>query len=400
MDLINTDREEGIPMKPKERREFFISNRTKVTRSQMMDILRVRESTVKRYEREFGPCLPETEREVEPRELIAAERRVRELSDSTREEKRKLRYLEDEVEKLERALQLSAELSNYSHTVVIKPPKKSTTRSESVMVALLSDVHAEKRIKKELTSGVNEYDLDIAKARVSRYFINVVKMLEKEQADTDVNNLILGFLGDFVDGDIHEELLETSLLEPMHAVLFAYDMLSAGIQYILDNTKVKIIIQCKSGNHARTTMKTRASTEAGHSTETLLYNHLRIHFRNEERVQLIIEPGIHSYIEVFGYTIRFMHGHHGVKYNNGIGGISVGLNRIIPRWNTVRHAHLSVMGHWHSLQDTGNAIVNGSVIGYDPYALSIGAPMGYPEQVYFFVNSKYGRTGHNKIFLS
>lgn len=385
-------------MKPSERKVFFSAHREKLTREQMADLLGVGLPTIRNYERELGPCMEPTALDVEPEVLVNTARKVRKLSESARDDKRRIKYLEDENEKLERALEASLAIGEYKPEIKIPKPKKSK-QSESVMVAVLSDVHVEKEIKRHMTSGVNEYNLDIARERVERYFQNLVKMLKKEQADTPVPTLVLALLGDLVDGDIHEELLETSLLEPMYAVKYAYDLIAAGIQYLLNETDVDIIVPCIVGNHSRTTKETRKSTEAGHSTETLLYFHLETRFAREERITFRIEPSIHHYMEIYGYTIRFMHGHHGLRYQGGTGGIAVPLGRILPRWNSVRYADFTVMGHWHNIQDVMNTIVNGSVIGFDPYALSIAVPNAPPEQVYFFINSKYGRSGHNKIFL-
>jgi hypothetical protein len=58
-----------------------------------------------------------------------------------------------------------------------------------------------------------------------------------------------------------------------------------------------------------------------------------------------------------------------------------------------------VLGHFHQLFDGGRFIVNGSLIGYDSFALSIKASYEKPKQVMFLMDRKRGRTFTCPIFL-
>lgn len=137
-------------MKPTERKSFFEAYREHITAEQMAAILKVGLPTIRNYEREFGKCLEvvETVREVEPKTLIQAERKARVLSESEKENKRKLKYLESENERLERELEASASILEYQPVHVIKKPKSRRKQSESVMVAVFSDLHVEKGVTK------------------------------------------------------------------------------------------------------------------------------------------------------------------------------------------------------------------------------------------------------------
>jgi hypothetical protein len=177
----------------------------------------------------------------------------------------------------------------------------------------------------------------------------------------------------------------------MHAIVTAQRHLISGIEFLLDNSKLNLVVPCHSGNHARQTLKTRFSAENGHSLEYLMYVHLDAYFRNEPRVSFIIPPGMHSYVKVYDKVIRFQHGH-AVKYGGGVGGIYIPLNKAISQWNKGRHADLDVMGHFHQLRDGGNFIVNGSMIGYNGFALSIKADYERPSQALFLMDRKRGRT--------
>jgi hypothetical protein len=67
------------------------------------------------------------------------------------------------------------------------------------------------------------------------------------------------------------------------------------------------------------------------------------------------------------------------------------LLKAVPTWNDIRPADVHCIGHWHQLRDYGNAVVNGSLIGYGPYSQRIRAPYEQPQQSMFYVDSARGK---------
>ena len=49
-------------------------------------------------------------------------------------------------------------------------------------------------------------------------------------------------------------------------------------------------------------------------------------------------------------------------------------------------------GHFHTLMSLSRLIVNGSVKGYDEYAMSINCPWEPPQQALWTVHPKHGHT--------
>ena len=168
-------------------------------------------------------------------------------------------------------------------------------------------------------------------------------------------------------------------------------MIASGIQYILDNTQLNLVIPCHSGNHARTTKETRFATEAGHSLEYIMYHMLADHFRNNKRVKFIIPRSYHSYVEVYGTVVRFHHGHN-LKYGGGVGGLTIPVNKAIAQWNKTEWADIDCFGHWHTRFDGGNFIANGSSIGFNAFAVGIKASFEKPSQTLFLIDKKRGKT--------
>jgi hypothetical protein len=86
-------------------------------------------------------------------------------------------------------------------------------------------------------------------------------------------------------------------------------------------------------------------------------------------------------LDLDGFRVRFHHGH-AVRYQGGIGGIHVPLNKSIAAWDATLKADLTCLGHWHQFSwgRSGRYVSNGSVIGHSAYAVRIKAAYEPPCQ--------------------
>lgn len=311
---------------------------------------------------------------------------------------KKYDILLDEYDKLKKVLGIKDDISRPLQSFGI--PLKGKESDTSVAVVLASDWHYEEGISPESVNFMNEYTLDIADKRIKNFFGNTVKMLHKEQRDTKINTMILALLGDFITGNIHEDNVESSQLGVGEALWAVKSRIHSGIQFILDNTDVNLVIPCHSGNHGRHTKKQRIANEKDNSLEWLIYKSLAEIWSKNKRVQFMVGDAYHSFVDVFpGYTIRFHHGHN-VRYGGGVGGITIPINKAIAQWNRNRSVQLDCMGHFHQYADGGNFVVNSSLIGFSPYAISIKGAYERPSQSFFLINGKYKeKTCSSKIFL-
>lgn len=324
---------------------------------------------------------------------LEASRRVRELQ----AERRTTRQLTDHIFTLEKKLEVMMALGNTPTHYKIAPTRG--VKSEAVAVIVASDWHIEEVVHEWQVSGLNEFNAKICRDRIERFFRHGLKLVKKEQKATRIDTLILALIGDFISGSIHDELKEGNRLLPSFAVIEAQEHIVSGIQYLLENSKLKIVIPCVSGNHSRMTQKPHVSTEAGNSLERLMYYSLAQVFKDEPRVQFVISDGYHTYVKVFDFSIRFHHGH-SVRYYGGVGGITIPLNKAVHQWNLGRKADLDVLGHFHTLLDGGLWVANGSLIGYSAYALSIKASPEPPRQAFFLIDREMGKTVVCPILLT
>ena len=295
-----------------------------------------------------------------------------------------------------RIAELEATLAQFekikpSNTFAIKP-KYSVSRGEATVVVLASDWHIEERVDPDTINGLNTHNLDVARKRAVEFFQASLRLTQILQKDVEIHTMCLALLGDFVTGDIHEEMMETAEIEPVLAIIEAQKILASGIQFLLDNSKLNLVIPCHSGNHARTTKETRYATEAGHSLEYMMYHMLADHFRGNKRVKFIIPRSYHSFVRVYDDVIRFHHGHM-IRYGGGVGGLTIPVNKAISQWNkSNKDITLDCFGHWHTRFDGGNFIANGSNIGFNAFAVAIKASYDRPSQTLFLIDKKRGKT--------
>jgi hypothetical protein len=151
-----------------------------------------------------------------------------------------------EVDRLRKEIEKLAHVSGVKHTCVIEPRKHGN--KESVVVVVFSDWHVEENVKPESVDYSNEYTMAIAKDRAESVFRNALTLTKKEQARSEIKTMVLALLGDFFSGNIHDELMETCEVPPVDAAMYAQQLLADGIQYLLDNSELKLIIPCTVGN--------------------------------------------------------------------------------------------------------------------------------------------------------
>lgn len=299
----------------------------------------------------------------------------------------------------ERVLELEAEidamkrLSGVTPQIMDIPVRAGNKDSESAMVMVWSDWHIEEEILPEAVANRNEYNLEIMERRFQNLLHGCLAWFNIESQKTSIKNVVIAMLGDFINGSIHEDLAESNLLSPVDAIYKAQTMLISALNFMLKNTPadVNFTIVCHSGNHGRMTKKQRIATEAGNSLEQFMYYGIRDFFKSEPRLKFIVANGYHTYVRFFEglYEIRFHHGHQ-INYQGGVGGITIPVNKAIAQWNRAHAVNLDVFGHFHTKFDGGNFIANGSLPGYNAYAVSIKASYEKPSQQVFLVNRQFG----------
>ena len=88
-----------------------------------------------------------------------------------------------------------------------------------------------------------------------------------------------------------------------------------------------------------------------------------------------------------------------IRYQGGVGGVYIPVNKAISQWSRAKHADLDVFGHFHQAKHDVRFISNGSLIGYNAFAISIKADFEPPKQAFFLIDRKRGVTIYAPIMF-
>lgn len=335
-------------------------------------------------------------------QLLAAERKEAQAKAARAEQLRIRRALEKEVAFLERRqayIDALAEAPTPKPMKIRKKPGQGKRLPAATYVMLASDWHYGERVRPGNVGHRNEYDLEIAQERATQFFESQLTMLTAARSAWDIRDGVLWFGGDLQAGYIHEEYLEENFLSPTESILALFKVLVRGIDFLLDRSDLEEIrIPCNFGNHGRTGEKMKVASSARNSFEWLLYQFLRWRYQEEPRLKWQIASGYNVLVDCYGFRINFHHGE-AVRYNGGLGGISVPMNRrigrraqSIPVWwegTSKGNPHLDVSGHHHYLEFPGQFVKNGSLIGWNDFAEKLGCAYQDPLQASFVVDELY-----------
>lgn len=315
--------------------------------------------------------------------------RLRQQADTAEQ---KYKHTLQELEAAEARLQVALNLREQVAPIVLTA-SKSSEQSEGCAILQASDWHIEERVDPATVNHLNAYNPDIAERRAGNFFQHGLQLIEKERQALVIQQAVLWLGGDLISGYIHDELEESNYLSPIHATSLCQNIIAGGIQFLLKESGLeRLIVICNYGNHGRIGAKKRISTGAQNSYEWLMYRALAKEFQSESRLQFQNANGYINYLEVFGYTLRFHHGDT-IGYQGGVGGVTIPLNRWIGRSNEQVRADMDFIGHFHQLTFHRNFTINGSLIGFNAYAQSLGASPERPQQGFRLLDSRRGFTG-------
>ena len=335
-----------------------------------------------------------------PAIVLEEKKKEDQLKDELKEQKKFVEHLLKENELKDKQLSVFHTLdTRLKRSFNIIPTRGIDSQAAAFLVG--SDWHLEEKVDPSTVNGLNEFNISIAKDSVSNFFSNGRRLVEICQKDVHIDTVVLALIGDLINGYIHEEFLEDNYLSPIEASLLALDLVCSGVEYILKNSSWKLKIVCKFGNHGRTTLKRRVATSYKNSYEWMVYQLVAKEFQGNERVEVVVDNSYLTYIDVYGFSIRLHHGDN-IGYQGGVGGVTIPLNKAIAQWDKHKHADLDVLGHFHQLQlDTGafKYVMNGSIVGYNAYAVSIKAAFEEPKQAFFLIDSQRGKTISAPIFV-
>lgn len=319
--------------------------------------------------------------------FVEKDMQVRRLKGLYQAQAKKYKSLQGRFDKLDLAYNDFLAIDKARASKPIKLNKKHHALKQATALTQWSDWHIGERVELHKTNGLNEYNFKIAQQRVEGLVTNTIALVKKERQHSIIDNIVIHLGGDFIGGWIHPELEQTNTLSPIEETIEAEQMIIGAVDTLqkeLGFKNIKLI--CNRGNHGRNTRKMQFANEWETSYETMIYAGLLKQYSSSFEIDVIIPRADLGYMQIYDYNIRFIHGHQ-IRYNGGVGGISIPLNKKIAKWDKTKKADLTILGHFHLLQyPTPRSIINGSLKGYDNFAQSIAAEFTPPQQSFQLIS--------------
>lgn len=309
--------------------------------------------------------------------------------------------LEAEIENLNRALGVVAATED-AH---LQPPswmrKPANRKNRGSIVAMLSDTHFDEVVNPTEMDGLNSYNRKIATMRLEAWTQNTLHLATNYLSGVTYDGMVLILGGDIFSGDIHEELAETNEDTMLGSLLYWSEQVAASINLFADTMK-NVHVVSVPGNHGRMTRKPRAKLRAKTNFDWLLSKMVERHFRGDKRVTFNIPDSADATFELYGYRHLVTHGDQ-AKGGGGIGGIWPTVMRLrarkLQRYADTGQPFRTIwMGHWHQYISTPEMVVNGSMKGYDEYAMMNSFQFQVPQQALAVVTPEHNITWQCPVF--
>lgn len=274
-------------------------------------------------------------------------------------------------------------------------------RVHGIPTLMLSDLHFGEVVRGSEVNGVNSYSTTIAKRRLQRVALGAVKLLKETLSAGEFGGIVVQLGGDMVDGVIHDELRDTADQTAIEAVITLHDEL-VGILRLMADEFGRVHVPCVAGNHGRLDRKPRAKTAAKLNFDWLLYQFLSRSLAGDERISFQIPDGRDCVYKVHGIRYLLTHGDT-FRGGSGITGPLLPWMRGDAKTRKAYAAQglpydVLCMGHWHQLRYLGQIIVNGSLVGYNEYALRERFDFEPPQQALWLTHPVRGLTFQEAVF--
>lgn len=279
-----------------------------------------------------------------------------------------------------------------------KPPRKE---HHATPVLMFSDLHLDEVVDRYEMDGLNEYDRDIARARIERVTEGAIDLAANYVSGVELDGIMVPFLGDIVTGDIHDELARTNESPVPATIAHWVPFLASMLRHLADHFGT-VHVPCVDGNHDRTYKRVPAKKRAESSNAWIIYNWMADMCRDDERITFGISTSPEQVVSVYDTRFLLSHGD-GFRSSGGIGGIYPSMNKWLLRKHDMygsagKQWDYALIGHWHQLIWGRDVVVNGSTKGLDEYAKSMGFGFERPSQAMFIVTPENGIVQRMPVF--
>lgn len=266
-------------------------------------------------------------------------------------------------------------------------PKKNTKEIPSVLH--LTDWHIGEVVDPKETEGRSRFTWEIAQDRVLNQLVpRFKKWIDTQRAGYLSENLHIVMTGDFVSGDIHQELLVTNEFPLPVQTANAGHLLGKVVHELAPHFNQIELIQIGADNHSRLVRKPQAKQKTSNSMSYLVYEICNATIAKLTNIKINRAEGMKLLFDING--TKFL-GEHGDSVKSWMGVPFYGMEREKAREAMRRMFdglgfHNLIMGHWH-VPHFSKIIVGGCLPGTSEYDHSCGRD-AKPQQSSFLVGKR------------
>lgn len=261
-----------------------------------------------------------------------------------------------------------------------------------IPVIKFSDWHVGEFINEKETEGFGQYNWATAQRRVSQLVDSFLAWVTTQRSGYKIDECTIFCEGDYISGDIHQELLVTNEFPLPVQTANAGLLLGEAIARLAPHFEKVTVYEVGADNHSRLQPKPQFKQKATNSMSYLVHVIANAYLAKHKNVGIITAEGIKHLAIVAGKKFLIEHGDTtkawmGIPY--------YGLERTrareaTRRMNTDIGFDYQSIGHWHVPGIvSGNILMNGSLSGTTEFDHGCGRHSP-PSQVAFLVHPIYG----------
>ncbi len=266
------------------------------------------------------------------------------------------------------------------------------TGSPVTAVILFSDWHIGEIIRKQETEDFGEYDYAIAEKRIFTIVDSFLDWVNAMRSSYVINECAVIGIGDYISGNIHQELVTTNEFPITEQTSKAGWLLGECLRRIAPNFELVNVYEVGADNHGRLQKKPQSKQKALNNKSFLVHTIANIYVEKCTNVKPIVPEGMKYIALIAGNKFLIEHGDTfpswmGFPY---YGTVRARDREARKRMNTYEGFNYRVIGHWHVPNYIADmTIVNGSLSGTNEFDHSQDRH-AVPSQVAFLVHPKHG----------
>jgi len=280
-------------------------------------------------------------------------------------------------------------------------PSKNPT-APCTHVVQLTDLHYGEVIDSEEVDGFGIFSPEIAEARIKKLATSIIKQTETMRQGYNVPYLHILGTGDYISGDIHQELQVTNAFPtPVQAVGCGY-MLGAMIEMMAPHFEKVTVDLLTLDNHGRMTRKPQAA-EGGVNNWGYVVAHIikqyvskikntNVHIHSKPSALVTVGP--EKYLMMHGHQIRGWAGKPYYGFDRRVAMEAV--KRMgIPEQSFTK----LLMGHFHTSANDLDWMIGGSLSGTNAFDHSCGRH-AFPHQTSWYIHPDNGDFAWTRWWLN